>query len=169
MKRLVHFFATFESTFAYVLVVFLTILLSLQIVNRYVFHTSFVWVEEIARISFVWMIYFCVASAAREDRHVRVGIVDLFLPEPALRVINHIADFITIGFSLVVVWLGVQLIQASIRYGDTSPVTEIPMWLIYAVIPFCFALIAYRILSVNIRQFRGKAVESDGAPTIIDD
>jgi TRAP-type C4-dicarboxylate transport system permease small subunit len=53
MKKTLGFLRTFEQTFSYVLIVLLTVLLSTQVINRYIFSTSFVWVEEIARISFV--------------------------------------------------------------------------------------------------------------------
>jgi TRAP-type C4-dicarboxylate transport system permease small subunit len=152
MKTLVRFLSSFESTLASALVVFLTILLSVQILNRYVFQTSLVWVEEIARISFVWMIYFAVAGAARENRHVRVGIIDMFLSPRALRIGNFVADAVVLAFSLTVVWLGIELVRSSIRFGDRSPVTEIPMSVIYAVIPFCFALIAYRVATSLLRK-----------------
>jgi TRAP-type C4-dicarboxylate transport system permease small subunit len=152
MKTLVRFLSSFESTLASALVVFLTILLSVQILNRYVFQTSLVWVEEIARISFVWMIYFAVAGAARENRHVRVGIIDMFLSPRALRIVNFVADAVVLAFSLTVVWLGIELVRSSIRFGDRSPVTEIPMSVIYAVIPFCFALIAYRVATSLLRK-----------------
>jgi len=166
MRHLARFFATFESTLASVLVVALTVLLSVQIVNRYVFQTSMVWVEEIARISFVWMIYFAVAGAARENRHVRVGIIDLFLPPRALRVVTLVADAIVFAFSLVVVWLGIALVRSSIRFGDRSPVTEIPMSVIYAVIPFCFALIAYRVASAHLRKSQaGAEAEAEALPS----
>jgi TRAP-type C4-dicarboxylate transport system permease small subunit len=152
MKTLVRFLSSFESKLASALVVFLTILLSVQILNRYVFQTSLVWVEEIARISFVWMIYFAVAGAARENRHVRVGIIDMFLSPRALRIVNFVADAVVLAFSLTVVWLGIELVRSSIRFGDRSPVTEIPMSVIYAVIPFCFALIAYRVATSLLRK-----------------
>jgi TRAP-type C4-dicarboxylate transport system permease small subunit len=165
MKTLARFLSSFESTLASALVVFLTILLSVQIVNRYVFQTSLIWVEEIARISFVWMIYFAVAGAARENRHVRVGIIDLFLSPRALRVVNLIADAVVFAFSLVVVWLGIALVRSSIRFGDRSPVTEIPMSVIYAVIPICFALIAYRVASSHLRK-SGSAGADPGAEVL---
>lgn len=161
MKSLARFLSSFESTLASALVVLLTILLSVQIVNRYVFQTSLVWVEEIARISFVWMIYFAVAGAARENRHVRVGIIDLFLSPRALRVVNFVADGVVFAFSLVVVWLGVELVRSSIRFGDRSPVTEIPMSVIYAVIPFCFALIAFRVASAHLRKSRPAGADTE--------
>ena len=34
--------------------VLLTVLLSVQIVNRYILGSSIVWLEEIARVCFVW-------------------------------------------------------------------------------------------------------------------
>lgn len=164
MKKILSFLATFETQFSYALVVLLTALLSVQIVNRYVFHTSFVWLEETIRISFVWLIYFSVASAARENRHVRVAVIDLLVPPAAVRIINRIADALVVGFSLLVVWLGVLLIQSSIRFGDRSPVTEIPMSVIYAVVPICFALIAIRIVQFNFAAYRGRdAVPNSGA------
>ena len=149
-------FMPFERTLAQILVVALTIILFTQIVNRYVFSTSFVWMEEIARISFVWLIYFCVAAAARENSHIRIGLIDMFLPERAIRVVNFIADAIVIAFSFVIVWLGILLMRSTIEFDERTPVTEIPMWIIYAVIPVCFALIAARVLGYNLRDIFGK-------------
>lgn len=157
MHKIFRFLAAFETSLAYGLVVALTVLLSVQILNRYVFHTSFFWMEEIIRISFVWLIYFCVASAARQNAHIRVGIIDLVAPPSVVRIVDRIADALVIVFSLAIVWLGILLVQASIRFGDRSPVTEIPMALIYAVIPFCFALIAFRTAQVIWRGARGRA------------
>lgn len=155
MKKLRNFLLTFERTFSYVLVILLTVILSTQIINRYIFSTSFVWLEEIARICFVWLIYFCVASAARENSHIRVGLIDLVVPRSWVRVFDYIADALVIGFSLIIVWLGIELMLSTIAYGEKTSVTEIPMAIIYAVIPFCFGLMVIRIIGYNFRQLRG--------------
>ena len=140
----------FETLLSCVLVVFLTILLFVQIINRYVFSVSFVWLEEIARISFVWLIYFCVAAAARENSHIRVGLIDFILPRGAIRIVNILADILVVAFSAFVAWYGVVLMRSSVELGDTSPVTDIPMYIVYAVIPVCFLLIAYRVLEYHL-------------------
>jgi C4-dicarboxylate transporter, DctQ subunit len=154
MKAALRWVGNFEAGLANALLVLLTLLLSVQILNRYFFHTSFVWLEEIARISFVWLIYFSAASAAKDDRHIRIEIADLFVPQSALKWMTLVADALVIGFDLVIVWLGILLIHSTIQYGDVTPVTDIPMGLIYAVIPVCFALMAYRALRFNIENFR---------------
>jgi C4-dicarboxylate transporter, DctQ subunit len=157
MKKLGNFLLTFERTFSYVLVILLTVILFTQIINRYIFSTSFVWLEEIARISFVWLIYFCVASAARENSHIRVGLIDMFVPASWVRILNYIADALVIGFSLIIVWFGIELMLSTIAYGEKTSVTNIPMAVIYAVIPFCFALMVIRIVDYNFRQLTGRS------------
>jgi C4-dicarboxylate transporter DctQ subunit len=150
MKAARRYLANFEMIFAAFLLVLLTVLLTVQIVNRYILGTSFVWLEEIARLSFVWMIYFSAAGAARDDRHIRIEIIDLFVPPAVVRAVTVVADILVIGFDLVVVWLGILLVRSTIQYGDVTPVTDIPMGLVYAVIPVCFALMAYRLFRFNM-------------------
>ena len=156
MRKVADFFSDFETRLSYVLIVLLTVVLSVQILNRYIFSTSFVWLEEIARISFVWLIYFSVASAARENSHIRVGLIDMFVSPKIVRGLTYLADALVIVFNLVIVWFGIELIISSITYGDKSPVTDIPMGFIYAVIPFCFALMIFRILGYTFRDIFGK-------------
>ena len=157
MRKVADFFSNFETRLSYVLIVLLTVILSVQILNRYIFSTSFVWLEEIARISFVWLIYFSVASAARENSHIRVGLIDMFVSPKVVRRLNYLADALVIVFNLVIVWFGVKLVLSSVTYGDKSPVTDIPMGFIYAVIPFCFALMIFRILGYTIRDIFGNS------------
>lgn len=142
-----------ESQLGNGLLVLLTLLLSVQIINRYIFHTSFVWLEEIARICFVWLIYFSAAGAAKDDRHIRIEFIDMFVPPVAVRWMTLAADALVIGFDLVIVWLGILLVHSTIQYGDVTPVTDIPMGLIYVVIPVCFGLMALRALRFNIKNF----------------
>jgi len=164
MKAALRWVGGFESALANVLLVALTVLLVVQILNRYIFNTSFVWLEEIARISFVWLIYFSAASAVKDDRHIRVEVADLFVPPAGIRVMTLVADALVIGFDLVVVWLGILLVYSTIQYGDVTPVTDIPMGVIYAVIPVCFALMAYRVLGFNIAHWRsGRPDHADRA------
>jgi TRAP-type C4-dicarboxylate transport system permease small subunit len=155
MKAVRRYFASFEMILAGFLLVLLTVLLSVQIVERYILGSSIVWLEEIARISFVWMIYFSAAGATRDDRHIRIEIIDLIIGPTGVKWVTLVADSLTIGFDLVIVWLGVLLVRSSIQYGDVTSVTEIPMGIIYAVIPVCYGLMAYRLLSFNMRKRAG--------------
>ena len=154
MKKILRFLGEFETGFAEVLLVVLTILLFVQILNRYLFHTSFVWLEEICRISFVWLIYFAIAIAAKENRHIRVNVINMFLSATSLKIATLFADALWVGFNLIMTWLGIVLIKSTIQYEYRSPVTEIHMGIIYFVIPFCFALMAFRVIIYNIKSIK---------------
>ena len=154
MKKILRFLSEFEIGFAELLLAILTVLLFFQILNRYFFHKSFVWLEEICRISFVWLIYFAVAIAAKENRHIRVNVINMFLPAFALKIATLIADTLWVAFNLIMTWLGILLIKSTIQYEYRSPVTEIHMGFVYFVIPFCFALMAFRIIIFNIKNIK---------------
>lgn len=158
MTELRRTFGSFEMIVAGVLLVVMTVLLAVSIVERYILGSSIVWLEEIARICFVWLIYFSAAGATRDDRHIRIEILDLFLGPRALKWVTLFADILTIGFDLVIVWLGILLVRSAIQYGEVTSVTNIPMGFIYVVIPACYALMAYRLFHFNMRK-RAGAVE----------
>lgn len=155
MTAVRRYFGSFEMIIAGFLLVAMTLLLAVQIVERYILGSSIVWLEEIARICFVWTIYFSAAGATRDDRHIRIEILDLFLGPAALKWVTLFADVLTIGFDLVIVWLGILLVQSSIQYGDVTSVTNIPMGFIYVVIPVCYGLMAYRLYRFNMRKRAG--------------
>jgi len=167
MKVILKFLGKFEERFAYSLLIILTLLLFIQILNRYLFKQSYVWLEECARISFVWLIYFAVAIAVKENRHIRVGIVDLFLPPLALRYVNLLADLLWVLFNAILAYLGFMLVKSAIDYDTKSPVTETHMALIYSVIPFCFTLMVIRVVFYNIKNWRDweKTISKGSEPT----
>ena len=68
MHKIIGFLGDIERRVAYFLLVLLTTLLFVQILNRYLFMTSIAWMEETCRLSFVWLIYFSVAIAAKENQ-----------------------------------------------------------------------------------------------------
>mgnify|MGYP000963276912 FL=1 len=61
-----------EGYIAAALLVFLTILLSLQVFARFVLGTGVSWSEELSRYIYVWSIYFGCVLATKEDKHIRV-------------------------------------------------------------------------------------------------
>ena len=160
----------FESNLAEFFLVVLTILLFIQIVNRYIFLESFVWLEEISRISFVWMIYFSIAMACKQNRHIRVNIIDMFLPVFPLKIVTLFADALWIAFNLAITWFGIVLIGTTIQYEYRTPVTDIPMGIIYFVIPFCFALMALRVIIYNIKDLKNiRKTQPKTSPGPVDD
>ena len=166
MKRILYFLGKIEDRITGVLLVLLTTLLFVQILNRYIFYRSDVWIEEICRMSFIWLVYLSVAIATKEGRHIRVNLVDLFLPPSVLKVLTLIADFFWLCFNLILVYLGVLLVKSTFEYKYLAPVTNVHMGIIYSVIPFAFALMTFRVVYYNIKERKESRTTSENKPTI---
>ena len=62
----------FERNTSWVLLFSLTIMLTVQIIARYIFFTSINWIEEFSRIIFIWFIYLSISWIITQGRHIRV-------------------------------------------------------------------------------------------------
>ena len=49
---------------------FVIFIVFLQVILRYVFHSSLTWVEELTRYLFVWLTWIAAARAVRDDKHI---------------------------------------------------------------------------------------------------
>ena len=63
----------------------LTIIIGIQVVNRYVFGTSFTWVEELAGMAMVYITYFGAAMATINNSNTRIDFFIRKLPGPQTR------------------------------------------------------------------------------------
>ena len=74
MKKLIKWLdVNFEAVLMVTFFTMMIILVTMQVVLRFVFKTGFSWGEEVARILFVWMSFSSFGYLTRNSRHVRVG------------------------------------------------------------------------------------------------
>ena len=69
----------------FISVVFITIaliLLTLQVILRFVFNTSFGWIEELSRYLYIWVIYLASSAAVRHDATIRIDVAENIWPKP---------------------------------------------------------------------------------------
>lgn len=74
--------------------------------GRYVLNSSPSWGEELSLMCMVYMSMISAALAIRKDTHIRMTIVDLFLPE---KVVNFLKGFANVGiffFSICMMYYG---------------------------------------------------------------
>lgn len=71
-KKTKKFLNEFDLYIGAAILFILTILLTCQVILRYVFGHSFSWIEEVSIILFILMTYFGVSSAALYGKHLKV-------------------------------------------------------------------------------------------------
>ena len=116
-----------------------------QVISRFeLVSFSLDWADELSRYTFIALVYVAASLAISKNRHVRVEIIDMLLPE---RYHAHMALFIDavwLIFTLALIRSGV--IVAMTQISSTTPVLQWNMGAFYFIIPVTFSLMALRLV-----------------------
>ena len=118
-----------------------------QIVNRQLLGGSFtlVWADEFVKIVVLWLAMVGSIAAARDNKHIRIDLITHILSGRIVSVIKIVVDTFAAGVCAVIGWHAYRLIREEISWGDTI-FTDVPLWIMHAIVPVAFALISYRFV-----------------------
>ncbi len=75
-----------------------------QVLARSVFHVSAVWSEELARLTYVWMVFFGVGILIKEEGLIRVTVLLDRVNPRVSRALRLLGDVAVIPFLAVLTW-----------------------------------------------------------------
>lgn len=130
----------------------LTVMLTGQVISRYVFHKAITWMEEAATILFVWMIYLGVSAAVTRRKHLRIDFVLDLVPFKIKRAMLIASNIIFAAFNIYI-----SVIMANvIKLLGTSKTTmlRLPQALVYGIIPVGILLSVVRLGQDCIRLMK---------------
>ena len=139
----------FERWLSIFMIAFLAVILFVEILFRYVLYHSVGWITEFSGFIFVWFIYLSISYITGKDSHIRVQILDLFLPQQYIHYIDICMNFLWLGFNGLMTFYGLQLVLSVVQYPFNTPILDISMALPYTIIPLAFGLMTIR-LSINM-------------------
>ncbi len=132
------------GSFTAMLLLLLIINLFFDVVLRYFFNTTFIWLQEFEWHLFAVMFLFGIAYAINEESHVRVDFVyDTHKPKTKAY-INIVGTVLfLIPFALFVVFDSFDFVYDAYDYGEISedPGGLTHRWIIKFMIPLSFAFI----------------------------
>jgi TRAP-type C4-dicarboxylate transport system permease small subunit len=128
---------------------------SAQIVLRNFFSIGINWGDGFVRLAVLWLALLGALAASRDNRHITMGALRQWLPPPAQRLSEVIADTFAAVFCGAFAWYALAFVRDSKAYGDTLFDT-VPAWWLQSIMPFAFALIAYRYAVRAVRRARGR-------------
>ena len=79
--------------------------------GRFVLNNSPSWGEELALLCMVYMSMISAALAIRKDTHIRMTVIDLFLPEKVVNFFKGMAQVMIFCFSWFMIIYGWQFAQ----------------------------------------------------------
>jgi len=135
----------FERWISIFLIAFLAVILFVEVLFRYIFYQSVGWITEFSGFIFVWFIYLSISYVTGKNAHIRVQILDLFLPKHWIRYVDMCFNFLWLGFNILMTYYGIQLVLSVIQYPFKTPILDISMAFPYSIIPIAFGLMSIRL------------------------
>lgn len=117
--------------------------ITLQIISR-VFFSAVGWTEEVARFLLVWITFLAATLAYRRRRHIAVTFVVDALPPRIRQASRLLATLVVLAFMISLIVIGSRYMQ--VQSFQKSASLRLSMTWVYAVMPFCAALMAWTSL-----------------------
>jgi TRAP-type C4-dicarboxylate transport system permease small subunit len=161
MKKILHWFdENFEAVLSSFFLIVMTALIAIQIVCR-IIGLPLSWTEEIARYSFIWLIYISCSYAIKKRAHIKLDLLTILANPPLKLALGVIANVGFLALAVVLAYwcaLGVHRLRA-VNY-QVSPAAGIPMWIVNLALVVGFALMVFRCIEDTILLIREYAAKN---------
>lgn len=133
----------------------LTVLISVQVVTRYIFNESIFGIEELASFVAIWLYFIGGAQGAWDRGHISASLVELVFKSPRIQdAIKALAAALT---TVLCAWMTVwafQYLLWTFKRGTQSLEVGIHMAWVHAVMPLGLALMTVYFLIEAIDDAR---------------
>ncbi|MCP1673559.1 C4-dicarboxylate transporter DctQ subunit [Natronocella acetinitrilica] len=133
----------------------ITVLTFAAVLARYVFRMPIAGADEIATFLFLWAALFGAAAAFKYNQHGSMPLLADRLSPQARRVADLLVLAVTAAFFAFLTYYTWRFLAQSIRIGQRSSATGMPVWIINAGIFGALLLCSLRCAIAIIRDLAG--------------
>ncbi len=156
MKSLGKMVARFEEFVLSFSVIAMAALLIIGVFMRTVMNNSLTFSEEIASALLIVVSFFGLGYCARQGRHITMSIVFDMLDNRKKKVFMLFISIISAIAMAYIFYLAVRYVLSVQNLGRVTPALQIPMYLIYSVVPLGFLLAMIEYLYCLIKNLTDK-------------
>ena len=147
-KELLMHFETYIGLAAFL---YITVVLTVQVLGRYIFKVSWAWIEETSVIGYVILIYCGVSGAVTTRQNMRIDMVLTLVPFMAKKVLMIIDTIIHASFTAWLTYYLWQIIQNMLRQRQVYSVTRFPKVYVYIFMAIMLLLSVLRAVQEVIK------------------
>lgn len=150
MRSLKNCFNSAEKWICIVLFFVTLVLLTIQVVSRYVFNSSPSWTEELARYCFVWLIFLGASYAASQAAHITIDTAINIYPKKIRKYMALLGLLIWTVVNIFIVYYSAKFTLKLYTSNRISISLFINVAYVYAAIPVGYAFTTIRILQKEL-------------------
>lgn len=131
--------------------IIISLLVFMQVILRYVFHTGIFGSDEIARFIFIFITWIGASIGVKEGEHINISLFTDIFPK-SKKYLDVFSSVVCIAVCLFLLISGLDMIEIIAEKGQLSSALKIPMAAAYAIIPFSAFLMGFKY----VRQLAGE-------------
>ena len=141
----------FEEVFLVIFLVLISCVSLLQVLFKKVpFLASLTWSDEFCRYMWIWTVFLSLPYTIRKGSMLRVSVLLDTMPQFMRKTINIIVDLITTACMGLLTFHSLKVVSDIYISGETSTAMLWPLWIVYSVMLFGFALGTLRGLQQDV-------------------
>lgn len=144
----------FEPVLMAILFYAVTLLVTLQVILRFVFSTGFSWGEEVSRFMFVWLMYISIAYATRNQRHIKMSFLINIFSESIKKKIMIFTDILFLIFCGVLFYATIMVCKTVFEFHDMAVTINVSMNIVFGAGVFGFGLMVVRLVQSIIWKIK---------------
>jgi len=136
-------------------VISMAILLIVSVFMRTVLNSSLTFSEEIAQALLILISFFGLEYCARKGRHITMSILFDMVSNKYKKIAMCVISIVSCAAMTYIGFLAFKYVLSVQKLGRVTPALQIPMYLIYAVVPIGFFLGAieyFRTFILNVKE-----------------
>lgn len=139
----------------------MAVLVFANVVSRYLFNFSIIWVEELTRYMMVWVGFIGSGLVLRFGAHIAVDVFQDLLPARAARTLRALIVVVLAVTFATMAWLGFRYV--AFAWDQETPVLNWNFGLVYLAIPIGSLLMLAHLLFVAKQYVIARAYQADEA------
>ncbi len=157
MKTVSYYLGKLISACLFLLLATLVAVTFFQVLCRFVFKYPAVWSEEVARMSFVWLIFLGAAIGVKEGTHLVLDMLTSAVGPRLRKGLQILVLAMIVGLSGIILYAGGSYCWRS--RAKTTVTLPIPANVVYSAIPLSAVLMIF----FGIEKLREKIAEREAA------
>ena len=148
-----------EEWLSVAVLIAILILLSYQVIMRFVFHNTNSWSEELARYLFIWLVYLSASYAIYKNAHIKIDAVKNLYPKKIRKYIPILGNLIFLVYAVVITVYSSGYCMDIYASHQVSMGLGVMMAYMYASIPVGHALMSLRLIQLTYKMIKNPDLE----------
>lgn len=125
------------------------VIITAQVIARYVFNNSISWSEEACKYLFIWLIWLGTDFAWKD--HICLDLIKARTTGKMRYVLDIVVKILWLMVTLFFAINGIEVVQSMIQRGKSaSAMPWLKVWVVYTVMPLSQGVLSIRIITETI-------------------